>query len=344
MNILTDPVTSDEVIDVLAHIDASLLNQKCLDHGFVKVLDCLPRLVPRAHPDCDFALADAARISYQRGTRKVSADSALIDNLIRNKHTSPIEMGQLKYHLRMPVFCMRQHIRHRMSSTNEESARYSQLSSDFYIPEPEHWAINTSANKQATQQGAFTLDQAKQLHDLVQEHSARSYALYEAMLHDDGDFPSYNGFEEGFDSYLSEIATKIPGLAREQARMILGVNVYTSSVWSIDLKNQLDYLRLRTDKHAQYEIRVFADAMARVVAALFPSAWRSFKDNFIDGVNFSGLELSILTKVFASEGEAAVRLMKSNNWSKRRLTEFQNKAAKFNLGAEFFRAAAEQLK
>jgi thymidylate synthase (FAD) len=112
-NKLIDPVTGDEVVDILAGLDPELLNQKCLDHGFVKVLDCMPRLVPAslARPSGDFALADAARISYQKGTRKINEDAGLVDYLTRNLHTSPIEMAELKFQIRLPIFCMRQHVR-----------------------------------------------------------------------------------------------------------------------------------------------------------------------------------------------------------------------------------------
>ena len=187
---ILDPITGDMMVDILAWLKEKrpdLMDQKVLDHGFCRILDVMPRFCPYVEnmpPACDFALADAARLSYQKGTRKVSSDAGLVDNLIRNRHTSPIEMGELKFHLRMPIFVMRQHVRHRTASLNEESARYSQLASDFYLPEPKHWAINTSADKQATQQGKFTLEQAQKLYDVVQEMNARSYALYEAMLYD----------------------------------------------------------------------------------------------------------------------------------------------------------------
>lgn len=343
---LIDPVTGDQMVDVLSTIAPELLNQKCLDHGFVKVLDCMPRLIPAGTAGADFALADAARISYQKGTRKANSDTALIDHLIRNEHTSPIEMGELKFHVRLPIFVMRQLVRHRTASLNEESARYSQLAADFYVPEPEHWAINTSADKQATQQGKFTIDQAQRLHALVTEHNRNSYALYEAMLYDDDTnkdaFDSETG-DEVFNVLLDQIATQIPGLAREQARMILGVNIYTQCVWKMDLKNLLHCMRLRTDKHAQYEIRVFADAIARVIEALFPAAWNSFKDNFIDGVKFSGLEIQMLTALSSTQGDLAIKLMKDNHWSTRRLIEFKTKAARLGPLTGFWDTAASLL-
>ncbi len=317
MNTLICPVTGDTMVDVLASMAPELINQKCLDHGFVKTLDCMPRLIPIDVNGCDFALADAARISYQKGTRKINADTALIDHLIRNEHTSPIEMGELKFHIRLPIFVMRQHVRHRTASLNEESARYSELASDFYIPEPEHWAMNTAANKQATVQYNMPQETANTLHKWIKDHNEDSYRLYQQLL-------------EGSESADADIV--IPGIAREQARMVLGVNIYTQCVWKCDLKNLLHYLRLRTDKHAQWEIRVFADAIARVVGALFPASWNSFEDNFIRGVRFSGMELAIVRKMGDITITEFCQMLKDINWSKSRWGEFKKKLVKSRLG------------
>lgn len=318
---MIDPVTGDEMVDVLSMINPSLLNQKCLDHGFVKILDCMPRLVPLNDDGpvgCDFAIADAARMSYQKGTRKVSADAGLIDNLIRNRHTSPIEMGELKFHIRLPIFVMRQHVRHRTASLNEESARYSELASDFYVPAPEDWAINTSADKQATVKQKVDPEIAKALHAWISNHNVESYELYKSLL---------EGFETP-DSFSS-----IPPIAREQARMVLGVNIYTQCVWKIDLKNLLHYLSLRCDKHAQYEIRVFADAIARVVEALFPACWASFKDHdpHFDAVNLGGSELKV---AMAADFVERAEIVKSLGWTNRRYEEFVSKMRKSGLWAK----------
>jgi len=311
---MIDPTTGDDVVDVLSLLNPSLLNQKVLDHGFVRILDCMPRLVPAR--DCDFALADAARISYQKGTRKVSADAGLVDHLIRNRHTSPIEMGELKFHLRMPIFVMRQHVRHRMASMNEESARYSELASDFYIPSPEHWAVNTAANKQATVQGNVTPEQAKRLHQWLLDHNEQSYALYEKLLA--GDVCEFDG-----------IRTDIPGIAREQARMVLGVNIYTQCIWKIDLKNLLHYLSLRCDAHAQFEIRALAEPIRKVVAALFPGAWASFQDHFMDGVNLGRSEIEIVRALLGT-GDA-LSMARALGWTGRRAGEFATKVRRTQL-------------
>lgn len=309
---ITDPVTGDAMYDVLSCLAPELLNQKCLDHGFVKVLDCMPRLVPVSTATCDFAIADAARQSYQKGTRKVTGDFGLIDHLVRNQHTSPIEMGELKFHIRLPIFCMRQHVRHRTASLNEESARYSELASDFYIPDAKDWAMNTAADKQATVKYQIDAEVASVLHRWVHEHNQAAYALYQSLL-------------KGGDDDDANLDYGLPPIAREQARMVLGVNIYTQCVWKIDLKNLLSYLRLRTDKHAQYEIRVFADAMARVVESLFPATWESYKDNFIDGINFSGVELEVLRSATSFD------VVRKHGWTQRRFNEFADKAIRSGL-------------
>ena len=346
---IVDAVSGAPCVDILEHLsytNPGVLRQKCLDHGFVNIVDVMPRLVPVETLTCDFSLADAARLSYQKGTRKVSTDVGLIDNLIRNRHTSPIEMGELKFHIRLPIFVMRQHVRHRMASLNEESARYSQLAGDFYIPEPEHWAINTSADKQATQQGKFTREQAIMLHRLVKKHSEDSYAIYEALLYDDATatvdekrVALKDQDPEGFQALLDDIALEIPGLGREQARMILGVNIYTQCYWKIDLKNLLHYISLRSDPHAQFEIRVFSDAIRAATAALFPQAWASFQDHFVDGVNLGREELkivgSLVTDFSASQQDQivgfTVGIIDRQGWTVRRLEEFNKKLAKTGL-------------
>jgi thymidylate synthase (FAD) len=317
---LLDPVTGDYVVDVLSRIDKDLLSQKCLDHGFVKVLDCMPRLIPADQGMADFALADAARISYQKGTRKLSSDAGLIDNLIRNEHTSPIEQGEFKFHIRLPIFVMRQLVRHRTASLNEESARYSELASDFYVPDVKDWAMNTTANKQATVKYEITPEIATVLANWVRTHNDESYKLYQELL-------------DGSPGSEVDIAS-IPPIAREQARMVLGVNIYTQCVWKIDLKNLFHFLRLRLDSHAQYEIRVFALAMARVVEAVFPVAWKSFKNNFIDGVRLSGEEIEIILYLMRGEYVPACLYLSALGWTERRLNEFKSKVAPFQFNLD----------
>jgi thymidylate synthase (FAD) len=224
-------------------------------------------------------------------------------------------MGELKLHIRLPIFVMRQHVRHRTASLNEESARYSELASDFYIPDAKDWAMNTSANKQATVKYNIDAEVAQVLHRWLKEHNEQAYALYKSLL-------------DGGDDDDAALDYGLPPIAREQARMVLGVNIYTQCVWKIDLKNLLHYLKLRTDKHAQYEIRVFADAIARVVDSLFPATWESFKDNFIDGVNFSGNELKVIRSATPAQE------VKMLAWTERRFREFADKAVKSGLWSD----------
>lgn len=273
------PVTGDLVVDVLTLLPPTALRTKVLTHGYMNILDVMPRLVPANTGNCDFAIADAARRSYQNGTRKVNDDAALVDRLIRNMHTSPVEMVEFKFECRMPIFVARQMIRHRTASVNEESARYSELAADFYVPNPADWAINKATDKQSTDKLEVSSYVAEQLHAKITEHNHSAYCLYMELLRG-----------ENNDSEL----LNIPGIAREQARMVLGVNIYTSWVWKIDLKNLLHFLSLRLDSHAQYEIRVYAEAMRAIVSALCPAAWASHDDNFVRGVNFSASELSII--------------------------------------------------
>ncbi len=344
------PVTGDLMVDALAVLPPELLNQKVLDHGHVNVIDVMPRLIPAAHwaNGGDFALADAARRSYQKGTRSVNGDTGLVDHLTRNQHTSPIEMAEVKFDIKLPIFVMRQLVRHRTLSLNEESARYSELSDDFYIPLPQHWAVNTAANKQAGAQGAFTADQAKFLYEKLTRHNEASYRLYKLLLGE----RKTGADDEAWDKLSIEEQEartweqlQIPEVAREQARMVLGVNIYTSAIIKSDLKNLLHLLRLRTDAHAQFEIRCYGDPMARVVEKLFPAAWASFKDNFIDGINFSAKELDIVYALIHASATVdwqdklqltldqrlASHALKLG-WTERRTEEFIKKLAKAPFG------------
>jgi thymidylate synthase (FAD) len=195
---------------------------------------------------------------------------------------------------------MRQHIRHRTCKINEISARYSELDNEFYVPALSDWKINTANDKQIGVDSGMSASDATTLYNIISAHDERSYKLYKALL--DGD----------------ELVGIKP-IAREQARMVLGVNVYTQCIWKMDLRNLLHYIGLRADTHAQYEIRVYADAIAKVVEALFPYTWKSFKDNFIDGVSFSGTEIGILNGGLVPE-----------HWSTARREEFNAKRGRIH--------------
>ncbi len=223
-----------------------------LDHGFVRVIDYMGD---------DGAIVQAARVSYGRGTRRVSEDRGLINYLMRHRHTTPFEMCEIKYHVKLPIFVARQWIRHRTANVNEYSARYSILDNEFYIPAPEHLAAQATTNRQG--RGAVLEGEAAQrVLELLRAEAERAYAGYAALLNED---------ETGA---LAD--PDRPGLARELARMNLSLSVYTQWYWKIDLHNLFHFLSLRADPHAQYEIRAYADAMIETVQRWVPLACAAF--------------------------------------------------------------------
>jgi thymidylate synthase (FAD) len=239
-----------------------------LDHGFVRVVDYMGD---------DAAVVQAARVSYGRGTRKTSEDEGLIRYLMRHWHSTPFEMCEIKYHVKLPIFVARQWIRHRTANVNEYSARYSIMDKEFYIPAPEHLAAQSADNRQgrgAVLQG----DDAARVLGLLRQDAAQTYAHYEEMLDEDG-----------------------PGLARELARMNLTLNTYTQWYWKTDLHNLFHFLRLRADAHAQYEIRVYAEAMLETVKAWVPLSYAAFKDYRLGAVTFSANMLAVLRRMLAGE-------------------------------------------
>jgi thymidylate synthase (FAD) len=197
-----------------------------LDHGFVRVIDYMGD---------DGAIVQAARVSYGRGTRRVSEDRGLINYLMRHRHTTPFEMCEIKYHVKLPIFVARQWIRHRTANVNEYSARYSILDNEFYIPTPEHLAAQSAANRQGRGE-IIEGEAARRVLDLLRDDAERAYAGYANLLNED---------ETGTPRDPSW-----PGLARELARMNLSLNFYTQWYWKTDLHNLLHFLSLRADPHA----------------------------------------------------------------------------------------------
>ena len=248
-----------------------------LDHGFVRVIDYMGD---------DAAVVQAARVSYGRGTRKVSEDAGLIRYLMRHRHSTPFEMAEIKYHVKLPIFVARQWIRHRTANVNEYSARYSVLDREFYLPAPEHLAAQSAVNRQG--RGAV-LDAARaaEVLDLLRDDAARCYDHYQAMLN------------EGADGEALDPGR--PGLARELARMNLTLNTYTQWYWKTDLHNLLHFLSLRADAHAQYEIRVYAEAMLTTVEAWVPLTLAAFRDYRLDAATFSGPMLAVLRRMLGGE-------------------------------------------
>lgn len=245
-----------------------------LDHGFVRVVDYMGD---------DSAVVQAARVSYGRGTKKVSEDRGLIRYLMRHRHTTPFEMCEIKYHIKMPIFVARQWIRHRTANVNEYSARYSILDKEFYIPGPEALAPQSTANHQGRAEDApLTGEEAHQVLTLLRQDAERCYASYEWMLNEYGD-PGRQG------------------LARELARMNLTMNAYTQWYWKIDLHNLLHFLSLRADSHAQYEIRVYAEAMLDTVRRWVPLTHEAFEDYRRGGVHLSRQGLEVVRRMLAGE-------------------------------------------
>ena len=248
-----------------------------LDHGFVRVVDYMGD---------DGAVVQAARVSYGRGTRRVSEDQGLINYLTRHRHTTPFEMCEIKYHVKLPIFVARQWIRHRTANVNEYSARYSILDNEFYIPEPEHLGAQSSANRQGRAQ-VLEGDEARRVYELLKDDAAQLYDHYSEMLNED---------ETG-----ARVDPERQGLARELARMNLSLNFYTQWYWKVDLLNLLGFLSLRADAHAQYEIRVYAEAMLDTVKRWVPMTYAAFMDYRMGGTNLSAKGLVVVKRLIAGE-------------------------------------------
>ena len=248
-----------------------------LDHGFIRVVDYMGD---------DGAVVQAARVSYGRGTRRVSEDRGLINYLMRHRHSTPFEMCEIKYHVKLPIFVARQWIRHRTANVNEYSARYSILDNEFYIPAPEHLAAQATTNRQG-RGDVLEGDAARRVLDLLREDSERAYAGYAEMLNEDeGGQPRDPAW---------------PGLARELARMNLSLNFYTQWYWKTDLHNLMHFLALRADPHAQYEIRAYADAMLGTLERWVPLAHAAFREYRLNAATISAAGLLVIRRMLAGE-------------------------------------------
>ncbi|MBP0445601.1 FAD-dependent thymidylate synthase [Roseomonas sp. SSH11] len=239
-----------------------------LDHGFVRVVDYMGD---------DSAVVQAARVSYGRGTKAANEDRGLIRYLMRHRHSTPFEMCEIKYHVKLPIFVARQWIRHRMANVNEYSARYSILDREFYLPAPGQLAAQSAVNRQGRGH-VLEGEEAARVLDLLREDAARNYDHYLEMLNEDA---------EG-----RVIDESRNGLARELARMNLTLNAYTQWYWKSDLHNLLNFLSLRADAHAQYEIRVYAEAMLETVQAWVPLVHEAFRDYRMGAVTLSAQMLN----------------------------------------------------
>ena len=248
-----------------------------LDHGFVRVIDYMGD---------DAAVVQAARVSYGKGTRKVREDAGLIRYLLRHWHSTPFEMCEIKFHVKLPIFVARQWIRHRTANVNEYSARYSVLDKEFYIPAPEHLAAQSSANRQGRGE-TLSGDEAAQVLELLRGDAEQTYRHYAEMLNED---------EEG-----RPIDEARQGLARELARMNLTLNTYTQWYWKTDLHNLMHFLRLRADPHAQYEIRAYAERMIEILKRWAPLTYEAFVEYRLGAVQLSASGLKVIQRLLAGE-------------------------------------------
>ena len=248
-----------------------------LDHGFVRVVDYMGD---------DQAIVQAARVSYGKGTTRVSEDRGLIRYLMRHRHSTPFEMCEIKLHVKLPMFIARQWIRHRTASINEYSARYSVLDKEFYIPEEKDLAVQSKSNKQGRGDTLSAKDSEEALF-LLKRDAEKSYETYEYLL---------NESPEG-----EVVDNNRDGLSRELARINLTLNTYTQWYWKTDLLNLMNFLRLRADSHAQYEIRVYADIMLDTVKKWVPITYDAFMDYRVGGTEVSAKGKLIIQKLIKGE-------------------------------------------
>jgi thymidylate synthase (FAD) len=248
-----------------------------LDHGFVRVIDYMGD---------DAAIVQAARVSYGTGTKTVKQDAALIRYLLRNGHTTPFEMCEIKLHVKLPIFVARQWIRHRTANVNEYSARYSILDNEFYLPSAAHIASQSTSNRQGREK-VLSKREAARVTKIIRTDAARAYAHYLELLNED---------VEG-----GERNAKTRGLARELARINLPVNFYTQWYWKIDLHNFMHFLELRNDSHAQYEIRSYAQKLTEILNIWVPLASAAFEEYRLAGVRLSATATRVIQRLILGE-------------------------------------------
>ncbi|VVB83086.1 Thymidylate synthase ThyX [uncultured archaeon] len=232
-----------------------------LDHGFVRLVDYMGG---------DSAIVQAARVSYGEGTKKISEDKALIRYLMRHEHTSPFEMVETKFHCKMPIFVARQWVRHRTASLNEISGRYSVMKDEFYIPEAEQVNLQSKDNKQGRSDETFSPEDTERILFDLEEEQKQDYANYSGRIE--------------------------KGMAKELARINLPLSLYTEWYWKIDLHNLFHFLGLRLDKHAQCEIRAYANVIFDITKRIAPMACEAFENYKLDATKFSAQELQMLKK------------------------------------------------
>jgi thymidylate synthase (FAD) len=268
---LTKRVTSPELEKILYEA------LPVLDHGFVRVVDYMGD---------DTSIVQSARVSYGKGTKKISTDIGLIKYLMRHRHSTPFEMCEIKYHVKLPIFVARQWIRHRTANVNEYSARYSILDKEFYLPAKENLAAQSRNNRQG-RGDLINGEQANDILKILKEDAEKNYNDYETILNERHDGTIVNESKKG--------------LARELARMNLTLNTYTQWYWKTDLLNLLNFLSLRADDHAQYEIRVYADVMIDCLKKWVPITYEAFMDYRVGGMELSSKGKLVISKMIKGE-------------------------------------------
>jgi thymidylate synthase (FAD) len=277
-----------------------------LDHGFIRVIDYMGD---------DSSIVQSARVSYGKGTKKVSTDDGLIRYLMRYRHSTPFEMCEIKYHVKLPIFIARQWIRHRTANVNEYSARYSILDKEFYLPTKDQLASQSKSNRQG-RGDVLQGKQAEEVLNILKEDATRTYDNYEKLLN------------ERFDG--TKIDENKIGLARELARMNLTLNTYTQWYWKTDLLNLLNFLFLRADDHAQYEIRVYAEKMLDTVKKWVPITYQAFMDYRVGAAEISSKGLKVIKSMISGKKVA----QEETGLSKREWNELMKKLDKENLIVE----------
>lgn len=259
---------------------------KCLNEGFVRLVDYMGD---------DAAIVQAARVSYGTGTKSYREDRGLIRYLLRNKHTSPFEMVEFKFHVKLPIFVARQMIRHRTANVNEYSGRYSEMKDEFYIPDIEQLRTQSADNKQGRSSETLKPEAAQKVLNSMLDSQKNAFTEYQSYLEED--------------------------LARELARINFPLSAYTEWYWKIDLHNLLHFLRLRLDKHAQYEIRVFGEAIYELIKDIVPAAIEAFDDYVLNSKTFSKAEVNIV-KELIDKSKLNTEFLIEKGLSKREAIEF----------------------
>ena len=265
----------------------------CLDKGFVRLVDVMGD---------DHSIVQAARVSCGEGTKRLTEDRGLIRYLLRHQHTTPFEMVEFKFHIKLPIFIARQWIRHRTANVNEYSGRYSAMKDEFYITSLENIRPQSTMNKQGRSDETFPTDIAEQIAAKFENSQNQMYAEYQELLD--------------------------MGVAREIARINLPVSNYTEWYWKIDLHNLFHFLKLRMDSHAQYEIRVYGEAMAQIVREIVPVAWEAYEDYTLHSVRFSRLEANALASMLSEL--PSDEILATFGLKGRELREFKDKFENMN--------------